>query len=100
MELAARRIYTVPVKLKECVRKSTKALFALDSGSATVKVTDLLTRTRAGTQCPGSTWKKYHPHRPNLLICHDFITGSLNINGRAFRTIYEVKGHISLSTIP
>ena len=73
MEMAPRRIYTVCDKLKECVRKSTEALFELDSGSVTVKVTDPQTRPRAGTQCPGSTWKKYHPHRPNLLHCHDCI---------------------------
>ena len=97
MGMAPRRIYTVPVKLKECVRKSTKALCALDSGSVTVKVTDLLTRTRAGTQCPGSTWKKYHLHRPNLLHCHDCIAGSLNIKGRAYIAIYEQKGHIRWS---
>ena len=24
---------------------------------------DLLTRKPAGTQCPGSTWKKFLPHR-------------------------------------
>ena len=60
------RIYSVSGKLKERVRKSKEALFELDSGSVTVKVSDLLTRKRVGSQCPGSTWKKYHPHRPNL----------------------------------
>ena len=95
IKVAPRRIYTVCDKLKAYVRKSTKALCAWDSGSVTVKVTDLLTLTRAGTQCPGSTWKKYHPHRPNLLHCHDCIAGSLNIKGRAFKAIYEVKRHIS-----
>ena len=27
---------------------------------------NLVTRTRAGTQCPGSTWKKYLLRRPNI----------------------------------
>ena len=31
-----------------------------DSGSLTVLVTDMLTHTLDGTQCPGCTWKKYH----------------------------------------
>ena len=63
METAAKKIYTACGKSKACVKKSTKALCAWDSGSVTVMVTDRLTRTRVGTQCPGSTWKKYHPHR-------------------------------------
>ena len=37
-----------------------------DSGLATVLATDLLTLTQVGTQCPGSTWKKYHPHKLKL----------------------------------
>ena len=45
------------------MRKSTKALCVWDSGSVIVLVMDLLTQKQAGTQCPGSTWKKYHPHR-------------------------------------
>ena len=45
------------------MRKSTRALCAWDSGSVNVLVRNQLTLTRAGTQCPGSTWKKYHPHR-------------------------------------
>ena len=61
--MAPRRIYTACDKSKACVRKSTTAQYAWGSGSVTVMVTDLLTRTQAGTQCPGSTWKKYHPHR-------------------------------------
>ena len=27
---------------------------------------NLVTRTRAGTQCPGSTWKKYLLRRPKI----------------------------------
>ena len=45
------------------MRKSTKALCVWDSGSVIVLVMDLLMHTQAGTQCPGYTWKKYHPHR-------------------------------------
>ena len=54
-EVAAEKIYTVYDKLKESVRKSKRALCAWDSGSAIVLVMDLLTRTPAGDQCPGST---------------------------------------------
>ena len=63
MEIAAKKIYSACGKSKACVKKSTKALCAWDSGSVTVLATDRLTRTRVGTQCPGSTWKKYHLHR-------------------------------------
>ena len=45
------------------MRKSARALFVWDSGSVIVLVLDLLTPQQAGTQCPGSTWKKYHHHR-------------------------------------
>ena len=45
------------------MRKSTKALCVWDSGSVIVLVMDRQMHTQAGTQCPGSTWKKYHPHR-------------------------------------
>ena len=58
-----RMIYTVLDKSRACVKKSKMAQYAWDSGSVTVLVTDQLTRTQAGTQCPVSTWKKYHPHR-------------------------------------
>ena len=60
---AAKRIYTAYDKLKGSVRKSTRALCAWDSGSAVVLVSDQLMHTQAGIQCPGSTWKKYLPHR-------------------------------------
>ena len=59
------RICTAHVTLKEFVTKSTRALYAWDSGSAIVLVTDLLMLTQAGTQCPVSTWKKYLPHSLN-----------------------------------
>ena len=63
MEVAPKKIYTVHGKSKEYVKKSKRAQYAWDSGLVTVLVSDLLTPTQAGTQCPGSTWKKYHPHR-------------------------------------
>ncbi len=47
------------------MRKSTKVWYAWDSGSVTALVSDLLTQTQAGNQCPGFTWKKYHPHKLN-----------------------------------
>ncbi len=61
--MAAKRIYIVCDKSKECVKKFKRGPFAWDSGLVTALVPDLPTRTRVGTQCPGSTWKKYHPHR-------------------------------------
>ena len=45
------------------MRKSTRALCVWDSGSVIVLVMDLLMHQQAGTQCPGYTWKKYHPRR-------------------------------------
>ena len=59
----AEKIYTVYDKSKAFAKRSTRAQYAWDSGSVTVLVTDLLTPSQAGNQCPGSTWKKYHPHR-------------------------------------
>ena len=66
MVLAVKRIYTAHVTLKESARNSARAQCAWDSGSVTVLGMDLLTRTQAGIQCPGSTWKKYLPHRLKL----------------------------------
>jgi len=66
MEMAAKRIYTAHVTLKEFARNSARAQYAWDSGSVTVLGMDLQTRTQAGTQCLGSTWKKYLPHRLKL----------------------------------
>jgi len=63
MELATKRTYTALVTLKESARNSTRAQCAWDSGSVTVLGLDLLTRTQAGNQCPGSMWKKFLPHR-------------------------------------
>ena len=64
MVLAPKKIYTAHVTLKEFARNSTRAQCAWDSGSVTVLGSaDLLMRTQAGTQCPGSTWKKYLPHK-------------------------------------
>ena len=45
------------------MKKSAKAPCVWDSGSVIVLVMDLVMHTQAGTQCPGSTWKNYHPHR-------------------------------------
>ena len=77
MEIAAKRIYSAPVISRVCARKSRKVLCAWDSGSVTVMVTDLPTHTQAGAQCPGSTWKKYHPHRHNVLYYHGCLLESL-----------------------
>jgi len=63
---AGERIYIAHVTLKEFARNSARAQCAWDSGSVTVLGMDLLTRTQAGTQCPGSTWKRYLPHRLKL----------------------------------
>ena len=65
MEAAGKKIYTVCVTSKESVRKSTRALFAWDSGSVIVLVTNLLMLAQAGGQYPGYTWKKYLHHRLN-----------------------------------
>ena len=55
IKVAPKKIYTVYVKSKACVKKSSRAQYAWDSGLVTVRVTDLLMRKRVGTQCPGST---------------------------------------------
>ena len=65
METAAKRICTAYVTLKESAKKSTRVLFAWDSGSVIVPVMDLLMLSQAGTRYPGSTWKKYLPNRLN-----------------------------------
>ena len=69
MEITPKKIYTAHVTSKESVRKFTRTLCAWDSGSVIVLVTNLVTRTQAGTQCPGSTWKKYLLHRLNKSGC-------------------------------
>ena len=71
-EVAPERICTVCGKLKESVRKSKRAPCAWGSGSAIVLVMDLLMPTPAGTQCPGSTWKKYPLHRLKRADCYFF----------------------------
>ena len=82
MEVVRKRTYTVYVTLKESVRKSTRVLFAWDSGSAIVLVSDLLMLTQAGTQCPGYTWKKYLPHRLNNSRATVFLSVSKIIMNR------------------
>ena len=62
-DMAQKRTCTVRDKSKAYVKKYTRVLCAWDSGSVTVLVLDLLTRTQAGTQCPGYMWKKCHLHR-------------------------------------
>jgi len=52
-EMVLRKIYSALAISKECVRTSQRALSEWDSGSVTVLVMDLLTRTPVGTQCPG-----------------------------------------------
>ena len=59
------RICTAYVTSKVSVRKSTRAQCVWDSGSANVPVRNLLMLTQAGLEYPGSTWKKYLPHRLN-----------------------------------
>ena len=59
------RICSAFVTLKEFVRKSTRAQCVWDSGSANVPVRNLLMLTQASLECPGSTWRKYLPHRLN-----------------------------------
>ena len=69
------RIYSAHVTLKASARNSTRAQCAWDSGSVTVLVMDLLTRTPAGTQCPGSTWKKYLPYKlKKSRVCFIFVS--------------------------
>ena len=79
MEMAPRKICTACDKSKECARKSTRVSCALDSGLETVLVTDLLTHTLVGTQCPGSTWKKYRPHRLKKRILIFFLLQRIRI---------------------
>ena len=72
-EVVTEKIYTVCDKLKESVKKSKRALCAWGSGLAIVLVMDLLMLTLAGTQCPGSTWKKYLLHRLKRADCDFFL---------------------------
>ena len=76
------------------MRKSTRVLFAWDSGSVIVLVTDLLMLTQAGTQCPGCTWKKYLPHRLNnsrarvfILVSKSNVLRVISINKRILKKI-------------
>ena len=77
--MGPKKIYIAHVNSKACVKKSTRALCAWDSGSVTELVTDLLTRTQAGTQCHGSTWKKYDLHRLDT-SCRLCYVGWLDLN--------------------
>ena len=95
-EMAPRKIYTVYDKSKACVRKSTRAQYAWDSGSVTVLVTDLLTRTQAGTQCPGSMWKKYHPHRLEIADHEALFVGGIELIVRRFKGNFECSNHFEI----
>ena len=75
LEENLQRIYIAHVTSKESVRNSERVQCAWDSGSVTVLGMDLLTRTQAGTQCPGSTWKKYLPHKlKKSRFCFSFVS--------------------------
>ena len=82
--MAPKKIYIAHDKSKACVKKSAKVQYAWDSGSVTVLVTDLLTPSQAGTQCPGSTWKKYHPLRLEKTDYKAFFVGVLELILRSF----------------
>ena len=84
--MAPKNICIAHDKSKACVKKSTKVLCALDSGSVTVLVTDLLTHTQAGTQSPGSMWKKYHPHRLKKADSEAFFVGGLDLIFKALHS--------------
>ena len=62
-EITTERIYSEYDTSRACAWESQEVSWTWDSGSVTVLITDRLTRPQGGTQCPGSTWKKYHPHR-------------------------------------
>ena len=83
-DMAPKRTCTVRDKSKAYVKKYTRVLCAWDSGSVTVLVTDLLTPTQAGTQCPGSTWKRYHHHRLERADYKAFFVGGLELILRRF----------------
>ena len=95
-EMAIRKIYTVYDKSKACARKSTRAQYALDSGSVTVLVSDLLTHTQAGTRCPGSMWKKYHPHRLEIADHGALFVGGLEVIVRRLIGNFEWSNHCEI----
>ena len=64
--LTGERTHTAHATSKESARSSTRGRYAWDSGWANVPNGNLVTRTRVGTQCPGSTWKKYLLCRPKI----------------------------------
>jgi len=84
IEVAPKKIYIVHDNSKACVKKSGRAQYAWDSGSVTVLVSDLLTPIQAGTQCPGSTWKKYQPHRLEKTDYKAVFVGGLELILRRF----------------
>ena len=87
IKVAPRRTCTARVTLKESARNCARARCAWDSGSVIAIVTDLLTRTRAGTRCPGYTWKKYLPHRLKKRV---FSSKFLKIKeGQLLRVVFD-----------
>ena len=58
------KIFTASAILRGTVTKSTKEPCAWDSGLVIVRVTHLVTPTRAGSLCPGSSLKKFLRLRP------------------------------------
>ena len=51
------------------MRRSTKAGYAWDSGSVNVPALETLMPAQAGTQYPGSTWRKFLPHKLKKTSC-------------------------------
>ena len=64
--LTGERTHTARATSKESARSSTRGPYGWDSGWVNVLYENRVTRTRAGTQCPGSTWKKYLLRRPKI----------------------------------
>ena len=95
-ETAPKRTCTAHDKSKACVKKSTRAQYAWDSGSVTALVTDLLTRTQAGTQYPGSMWKKYHPHRLEIAGHEALFVGGLELIVTRFIGNFEWSNHCEI----
>jgi len=83
-DMAPKRTCTVRDKSKAYVKKYTRVLCAWDSGSVTVLVTDLLTPTQAGTQCPGSTWKRCHPLRLDKANSEALFVGGLELTSNQY----------------
>ena len=69
MATAAERAknFTVTVTLKDSAITFTREKCEWDFGLETaIMAANLLTRTQAGPQCPGSSWKKWQEHNTKL----------------------------------